>query len=200
MYALLRFPSSVSRRSLGTPDGRHANLAAMLVIGLLLLIYWPLSSDARILEDRDFESISRIRTLFMDLTTDITQSLKRTDIPSGEADCLKMTLQDLMQASRELGSYEYLITIESEIGDFGDDKALREILQFAVAKTLEVLEIERKHMVQFSEQCSRFPLSLAKTKQAMQFIDATVGILNAISPRLSAPRTQRHLLESAARV
>jgi hypothetical protein len=97
---------------------------------------------------------------------------------------MKRTLQDLIQASQELGSYEYLITIESQMSDFGDDKALKDILRFAVSRAVDILETERKHMSELSDQCSRFPLSVAKTKLAVQFIDATTAILNAIRPRL----------------
>jgi hypothetical protein len=156
-----------------------AALLGLLVSGMVL---YP--AKARILDDKDFEKISEIRTLFVNLTNDIGQSLKRTDIPVGETDCMRTTLQDLVRASDELGSYEYLITIESQMSDFSDDKTLKDILQFAVARALEILEIERKHMAQLSEQCARFPLSVAKTRQAVQFIDTTVAVLNAIRPRL----------------
>jgi hypothetical protein len=163
---------------------RGGNAVLATLLWMLLLTIPPHAAEARVLEERDFERISEIRTLFVDLTTEIAQSLKRTDLASGEADCMNKTLQDLMQASAELGSYEYLITIESQMSDFGDDKAIKSILLFAVVRALEILETERKHMGQLSEQCSRFPLSAAKTKQAVQFIDATVAILSTIRPRL----------------
>jgi hypothetical protein len=154
------------------------------LLGLLALTMCPLPAGARVLDDKDIARISEIRELFVTLTSDIGKSLQRTDISSGEADCMKRTLQDLIQASQELGSYEYLITIESQMSDFGDDKALKDILRFAVSRALDILETERKHMGELSDQCSRFPLSVAKTKLAVQFLDATTAILNAIRPRL----------------
>ncbi len=154
------------------------------LLGLLMLAMGSYPAAARVLDDKDFARISEIRELFITLTSDIGKALQRTDISSGEADCMKRTLDDLIQASQELGSYEYLITIELQMSDFGDDKALKDILRFAVARALDILETERRHMGEFSDQCSRFPLSLAKTRQAVQFIDATTAILNAIRPRL----------------
>ncbi len=168
----------------GTLVRSRATWLRVAVAGLALLAVCPDPVRSRVLLDKDFQRISEIRTLFIDLTSDIGQALKRPDISTGEADCMKRTLQDLMQASQELGSYEYLITIESQMTDFGDDKALKDILQFAVARALDILETERKHMGELSEECSRFPVSIAKTRQAVQFIDATVAILNDIRPRL----------------
>ena len=163
---------------------RFGKMMRAALLGLLLLGTWPDPGQARVLEDKDFERISEIKALFLNLTGDIARSLQVAGISAGEIDCMKRTLQDLAQASDELGSYEYLITIESQMDDYGDDRALKDILQYAVAKALDILETERKHMDQLSDQCSRFPLSVAKTRQAVQFIDATTAILNSIRPRL----------------
>jgi hypothetical protein len=164
--------------------GRFGKMMRAALLGLLLLGMWPYPGKARVLEDKDFEKISEVKTLFLNLTGDIAQSLQVAGISAGEVNCMKRTLQDLALTSDELGSYEYLITIESQMDDFGDDRALKDILRYAVARALDVLETERKHLDQLSDQCSRFPLSVAKTRQAVQFIDATTAILNSIRPRL----------------
>jgi hypothetical protein len=43
---------------------------------------------------------------------------------------------------------------------------------------------ERKSLTQLSDQCARCPLTFGKTQQALQFIDSTTNILNAIEVRL----------------
>jgi hypothetical protein len=89
-----------------------------------------------------------------------------------------------MQLASELQSYEYLITIESQLKDFDDDKALRGVLRFAVDNALKVLETERKHLGEISDQCARNPLSADKARQATQFIDSTTSVLKGLQTRL----------------
>ncbi|THD49432.1 MAG: hypothetical protein E8A46_20255 [Bradyrhizobium sp.] len=115
---------------------------------------------------------------------DLFQTSKRTDISSGDADCIKSTIRELLQISDELSSYEYLITIEKEMTDFGDNNPMRGIVKFAVEKTNTILASERKRLAQLSDQCSRYPLSTGKTQQALQFIDSTTNILSLIQVRL----------------
>ena len=93
-------------------------------------------------------------------------------------------LGDLQQASQELAGYEYLLTIETEMINF-DDTAMKGILRFAVEKAISVLEMERKHLNGVLDQCSSFPLSAGKTRQAMQYIDTLATILKSVWPRLS---------------
>jgi hypothetical protein len=141
-------------------------------------------SKARVLNEKDFERISEIKTTFTKLTNDIAQSLKRSDISSGESDCIKSTLRELLQTGEELSSYQYLIAIASEIDDFGNDDAMRGIVRFALDNTIGMLEAQRKRMSQASDQCIRFPQSVGSTQQALQFIDVTAATLKSIRPRV----------------
>jgi hypothetical protein len=139
---------------------------------------------ARVLTEEDLEQVSQIKTSFTKVASDIVQSLRRPDISSGDSECINSTLRELMQISEELASYEYLITIETQISDFGDDAAMRGILRFAVDRAISILEAERRRLSQLVDQCSRFPLAAAKTRDAVQFIDRTAAILKSLRPRL----------------
>lgn len=154
-------------------------------VAFLLTMAAPqFSADARVLTAVDLERISTIKKLSIEVMTDVTMSSRRSDLSAPDSDCIKSTLRTLMQVSEELQSYEYLITIENQLNDVGDDDSMRRILRFAVENALKILETERKHLGELSDQCSRYPLSAGKTKQAMQFIESTAAILKSIQPRL----------------
>jgi hypothetical protein len=158
-----------------------------LIAAIVLLAFPPASIKGRVLDENDLEIISQVKTSYanmMNLMTDMAQSLKRPDISGGDSECLSSALGGLQQTSRELATYQYLLTIETQVIDF-DDNAMKGILRFAVDNALSVLETERKHLSQLSEQCSRFPLSVGKTQQAMQYIDRVTAILKVVRPRLS---------------
>jgi len=152
---------------------------------LSVAVLIPNLSEARVLQEGDFARISEIKTSFVKVTGDIAQSLKRPDISNEASDCIKSALRELLQIAEELSSYEYLITIESEIGDFGDDTAMKGILQFALDRAVSLLDNERKRLNQLNDQCSRYPLSLGKTQQAINLVDATRTVLQSLQPRLS---------------
>jgi hypothetical protein len=78
----------------------------------------------------------------------------------------------------ELSSYARLITIENRMSDFGDDKALKEFLQFAVEQAIKILDIERARLT----QCSSYPTSV---RRAVAFLEKTSAILNSIRPRFN---------------
>jgi hypothetical protein len=137
----------------------------------------------RVLEDADLQRISAIKASFTDVMMDVGQSAQRPDLSSGDRECISSMMRDLMQISEELKSYEYLITIETELNDVGEDKALKGILRFAVDKALTILETERKRLSQLSEQCSRYPLAAGKMQRAVQFIEGTVATLRSLAPR-----------------
>jgi hypothetical protein len=156
----------------------------LLALALSIAAISPDPARARVLNEGDFERISQIKTSFEAVVTDMMLSSRRPDVSGGDSDCIKSAVQELLQISNELSSYEYLITIESQMGDFGDDSAMRGILRFAVDKAIRILETNRRRLTQVSEQCARFPLSVGKTQQAIQFIDATAAILQSLQPRL----------------
>jgi hypothetical protein len=163
---------------------RHAaRLMVALVLGVAMQV--PKLTEARVLQEGDFARISEIKTSFVKVTGDIAQSLKRPDISNEDSECIKSALRELLQIAEELSSYEYLITIESEIGDFGDDTAMKGILQFALDRAVGLLDSERKRLNQLNDQCSRYPLSLGKTQQAISLVDATRAVLQSLQPRLS---------------
>ncbi len=139
---------------------------------------------ARVLTSEELERISTIRTSFTRLLTEIAQASKQPDLSANENECINSVFRELMQASEELGSYEYLITIETELTDVGDDDSMKSILKFAVDKALDVLETERKRLGEVSEQCPRNTPSAGKAQQAISFVTSTVGILKSIQPRL----------------
>ena len=145
---------------------------------------WSSSAPAGVLDENDLTRIARIKPSFIELVTDVSQSAQRPDLSRGEGECIKATLQGLVQISEELRNYEHLITIEGELNDFGDDRTLRSVVRFAVENALKVLDNERRRLGELSEQCSRYPLSSSKAKQAIQFIEGTVAILRSLQPRL----------------
>jgi hypothetical protein len=170
-------------RSLGTTPQR-SGLVKTIVLALAVLVSSRAAIQARVLDDHDLERISNIKTSFADVMTDVVQSTKRPDLSAADAECLNSALHELMQISEELKSYEYLLTIESQLNDFGDDKAMKDILRFAVEKSLDILEVAHKRLGQLSEQCSRYPLSVAKMQQEIRFIESTTAILKSLQPRL----------------
>lgn len=157
---------------------------AGLVVFLLAMSIAPLSVHARVLSDSDLDRIASIKKLSIDVMTDITMTSRRPDLSQSDSDCVKSTLRSLTQIADELQSYEYLITIESQLKDFDDDNSVRGILRFAVENALKILDTERRHLAETSDQCARSPISADKTRQATQFIDSTVSVLKSLQPRL----------------
>ena len=80
-----------------------------------------------------------IKPTFQSLMTDLVQTSKRPDISTADADCITSTIRELLQISKELSSYEYLITIEKEIKDFGDNSPVQGVVKFAIEKSNTIL-------------------------------------------------------------
>jgi hypothetical protein len=155
-----------------------------LALGIMMLLLAPNVSSSGVLSESDFKKVEAIKPLFQNLMGDLVQTAKRPDISTGDADCITSTIRELLQISEELSSYEYLITIEKEITDFGENSPVKGVVKFAIEKTNTILAEERKRLVQLSDRCSRFPLAFGKTQQALQFIDTTTNLLNSIQVRL----------------
>ena len=151
---------------------------------LLVVVLLPALAQARVLNQNDLERLSQMNAVFSKLTSDLAQSFKRPDISRDESDCIRSTWQDLNQTSEELSSYQYLIGIVSGIDDSGEEDAMRGLIRFALDKTIQVLEAERKRLSQVPDQCLRFPASVGMSQQALQFIDGTTSALKSIRPRL----------------
>jgi hypothetical protein len=171
------------------PGGRSiASLArgwiGSLALGVAMLVLAPDVSRSGVLSESDFKKVEAIKPLFQNLMGDLVQTSKRSDISSGDVDCIMSTIRELLQISAELSSYEYLITIEKEMTDFGDNSPVKGVVKFAIEKSNTILAEERKRLVQLSDRCTRFPLAFGKTQQALQFIDTTTNLLNSIQVRL----------------
>lgn len=155
-----------------------------IALGVAMLVLVPTVSSSGVLSESDFKKVETIKPLFQNLMGDLVQTSKRTDISSGDVDCVMSTIRELLQISEELSSYEYLITIEKEVTDFGENSPVKGVVKFAIEKSNTILAEERKRLVQLSDRCSRFPLAFGKTQQALQFIDTTTNLLNSIQVRL----------------
>jgi hypothetical protein len=155
-------------------------LAASLALGLFL----PSTCCADILSESDFRQAESLKPLFANLMKDLVETAKRPDVSSGDAGCINEIIRELLQISEELASYEYLITMEKDLTDFGDNNPMRGIVKFAIDNTSTILMSERKRLVQLSDQCTKYPLAQGKTQQAVTIIDRTTGILASIRARL----------------
>ena len=155
-----------------------------LALGFAIVLLAPEVSTGGVLSENDFRKVEAIKPLFQGLMADLVQASKRPHISSGDAECINSTIRELLQISEELSSYEYLITIEKEITDFGDNSPVKGVVKFAIEKSNTILADERRRLAQLSDRCSRFPLAFGKTQQALQFIDTTTNLLNSIQVRL----------------
>ena len=168
----------------GAIAGQRRGWIGSLAIGAAMLVLAPDVSRSGVLSESDFKKVEMIKPLFQGLMMDLVQTSKRSDISSGDADCVMSTIRELLQISEELSSYEYLITIEKEITDSGDNSPIKGVVKFAIEKSNTILAEERKRLLQVSERCSRFPLAFSKNQQALQFIDTTTNLLHSIQVRL----------------
>jgi hypothetical protein len=170
----------IYRPKAASPFRASAGMVALL-FGMTMAQF---PANARVLSDADLDRISSVKKMSTDVMTDIVMMSRRPDLSQADSDCVKSTLRSLTQIADELQSYEYLITIESQLKDFDDDNAVRGVLRFAVENALKILETERKHLGEISDQCARNPISADKARQATQFIDSTVSVLKSLQPRL----------------
>src|SRR5665213_3505116 len=81
---------------------------------------------AGVLSPADLKKVEDLRPMFAGLMGDLVQTSRRPDISGVDADCIKSTIQDLVEISQELSSYEYLITIEKDLTDFGENSPMRD--------------------------------------------------------------------------
>jgi hypothetical protein len=153
-------------------------------LGVAIILVGATASNSGVLTENDVKRVEAIKPLFQSLMVDLVETSRRPDISGGDADCVKSAIGELTQISDELSSYEYLITIEKEMTDFGENNPMRGIVKFAVEKSNTILTSERKRLTQLSDRCTNFPLSFGKTQQAIRVIDTTTSILNSIQERL----------------
>jgi hypothetical protein len=157
------------------------NVLGLVVIAILLL---PVASKAGVLSENDLQKVEALKPLFANLMSDLSQTAKRSDVAAADLNCINSTIQELLQISDELASYEYLIAMDRDIKDFGDKNPMRDLVKFAADKSSAILTSERKRLVQLSDQCARFPVASSKTQETLQVIDATTVVLTTIRDRL----------------
>jgi len=138
---------------------------------------------AGVLTPADMKRVEDLKPMFAGLMGDLVQTSRRPDISGVDAECIKSTIQDLVDISQELSSYEYLITIEKELTDFGENSPMRDIVKFAIDKSTNILATERRKLTQIPDQCARSPLAATKSQQALQVVDTTAGILASLRSR-----------------
>jgi hypothetical protein len=175
MYAV----SAMIRRSM-CKLAQQSLLKAVLVAALLL----PAVSHGGVLSESEMQKVETLKPLFANLMIDLSQTARRSDVAAGDVNCINSTIQELLQISDELASYEYLIAMDKEISGFDEKNPMRDLVKFAADKSSAILVSERKRLVQLSDQCARFPVGSSKTQQVLQVIDTTTGILTAIRDRL----------------
>ena len=139
---------------------------------------------AGVLSQADLKQVENLRPMFARLMGDLLQTSKRPDISAVDADCVKSTIQNLVEISQELSSFEYLITIEKELTSVSENDPTRDVVKFAVDQSTNILTSQRKKIAQLPDQCARSAFALAKSQQALQVVDAATGVLNSIRSRL----------------
>jgi len=157
------------------------------VLAALCLVLTALAASAShggILSDTDLKKVENLRPLFESLMRDLVQTSKRPDVSSGDANCINAMIQELLQISNELASYEYLIGMDKDIAGFDEKNPMRDLIKFAADKSSSILVSERKRLVQMSDQCARSPLATEKNQETLQVLDTTTGILSNIRDRL----------------
>jgi hypothetical protein len=137
-----------------------------------------------VLSENDLKRVEAIKPLFQSLMMDLVETTKRPDLSRADADCIKSAITELTQISGELSSYEYLITIEKDMTDFGENNPMKGVVKYAIEKTNTILSGERKRLAELSDRCASYPLSSEKTQQTLRVIDSTTLILNSIQSRL----------------
>jgi hypothetical protein len=152
-----------------------------LAIATLLL---PPVSRAGVLSETDLQRVEALKPLFANLMADLSQTAKRPDTAPADATCINSTIQELLQISDELASYEYLIGMDREIKDLGEKNPMRDLVKFAAGKSSDILTTERKRLVQLTDQCAHSPVASSKTQETLQVIDTTTIVLTAIRDRL----------------
>jgi|HubBroStandDraft_5_1064220.scaffolds.fasta_scaffold434593_1 hypothetical protein len=157
------------------------SMFGLAVTAILLL---PATSKAGVLSEADLQQVEALKPLFANLMIDLSQTAKRPDVAAADINCINSTIQELLQISDELASYEYLIAMDRDIKDFGERNPMHDLVKFAADKSSTILISERKRLVQPSDQCARSPVASSKNQETLQVIDTTNTVLTAIRDRL----------------
>ena len=93
---------------------------SLVSLGVIAALLLPTASRAGVLSESDLQKVEALKPLFASLMSDLSQTAKRSDVAAADANCINLTIQELLQISDELASYEYLIGMDREIKDLGD--------------------------------------------------------------------------------
>jgi hypothetical protein len=157
---------------------------SVFALALTAILLLPAASKAGVLSETDLQRVEALRPLFANLMVDLSQTAKRSDVAEADVKCINSTIQELLQISDELASYEYLIAMDRDIKDFGDKNPMRDLVKFAADKSSAILTSERKRLAQLSDQCARSPVASSKTQETLQVIDTTNTVLTSIRDHL----------------
>jgi hypothetical protein len=157
---------------------------SVVSLGVIAALLLPAVSRAGVLSESDLQKVEALKPLFANLMSDLSQTAKRSDVAAADASCINSTIQELLQISDELASYEYLIGMDREIKDLGDKNPMHDLVKFAADKSSAILTSERKRLVQLSDQCAHSPVATSKTQETLQVIDTTTTVLTTIRDRL----------------
>jgi hypothetical protein len=157
---------------------------SLLKVGLVAALLLPTASHGGVLAESDLQKVESLKPLFANLMIDLTQTARRSDVAAGDVNCINSTIQELLQISDELASYEYLIAMDKDISGFTENNPMRDLVKFAADKSGAILTSERKRLVQLFDRCAHLPVAAGKAQQALQVIDTTTGILAAIRDHL----------------
>lgn len=159
-------------------------LAARLGWPGLALLFATNMCAAGVLSPGELKKVEDLRPMFAGLMGDLIQTAKRPDVSAIDAECVRSTIQNLVEISQELSSYEYLITIEKELTNVSDNDPTRDVVKFAIDQSTSILASQRKKIAQLPDQCARSAVAMAKSQQALQVVDVTAGVLGSIRSRL----------------
>jgi len=77
--------------------GAYRGYKKSLGLGLAIILLAPSVCSGGILTESDFKRIEDIKPLFQNLMGDLVQTSRRSDISSSDADCIKLTIRELLQ-------------------------------------------------------------------------------------------------------
>jgi len=153
-------------------------------LALTTILLLPAAANAGVLSETDLQKVEALKPLFAALMVDLSQTAKRPDIAEVDVNCINSTIQELLQISDELASYEYLIAMDRDIKDSGDNNPMHDLVKFAADKSSAILTSERKRLAQPSDQCARSPVASSKTQETLHVIDTSTTVLTSIRDRL----------------
>lgn len=168
--------------------GLSARTIRGLVAALSLNLCCSLPATSRVLDQQDIERISSIRSNFVAIMSELSQTSRAQEASIADRECIDTIRQDLTHVGQELSGYENLMKIEGELTDVGDDGENVEFVRFALVRALEVLDSQRERLRQPPDHCARLPVSAGRTQSVLRIVESTIAALEGVLVRLPRPR------------